>query len=49
MAKYKYAHDEIKLCLNEIVEQVKVMPLELRRLSNVLSLRKNTAIHGGIH
>ena len=29
MTRYKYPHNEIKLCINEIVEQVKVMPLEL--------------------
>ena len=29
MTRYKRPHNEIKLCINEIIEQVKVMPLEL--------------------
>jgi predicted nucleic acid-binding protein len=29
MAKYKYSHDEIKSCLDEIIEQTEIMPLKL--------------------
>ena len=40
MAKYKYPHNEIKLCLNEIIEQVKVMPLELETIKHCLFIKE---------
>jgi len=40
MAKYKYPHNEIKLCLNEIIEQVKVMPLELETIKLCVSIKE---------
>ena len=40
MAKYKYPHNEIKLCLNEIIEQVKVMPLELETIKRCIFIKE---------
>jgi predicted nucleic acid-binding protein len=40
MAKYKYAHAEIKLCMNEIIEQVKVMPLELETVKQCIVIKE---------
>ena len=40
MAKYEYAHSEIKLCLNEIIEQVNVMPLGLETIKLCLFVKE---------
>jgi len=40
MARYKYPHDEIKSCLNEIIEQVKVMPLELETVKRCIFIKE---------
>ena len=40
MARYKYAHHEIKFCLNEIIEQVKVMPLELETIKKCIFVKE---------
>jgi len=40
MAKYKYPHDEIKSCLYEIIEQVKVMPLELETIKQCIFIKE---------
>ena len=40
MAKYEYAHSDIKLCLNEIIEQVNVMPLELETIKLCLFIKE---------
>ena len=40
MARYKYPHNEIKLCLNEIIEQVRVMPLELETIKQCLFIKE---------
>ncbi|MDR2147277.1 MAG: PIN domain-containing protein [Tannerella sp.] len=40
MTKYKYAHNEIKLCMNEIIEQVKVTPLELETVKQCIAVRE---------
>lgn len=40
MARYKYPHNEIKSCLNEIVEQVKVMPLELETIKRCIFIKE---------
>jgi predicted nucleic acid-binding protein len=40
MAKYKYSHNEIKSCLNEIIEQVKVMPLELETIKQCIFIKE---------
>ena len=40
MAKYKYPHSEIKLCLNEIIEQVTVMPLELETIKRCIFIKE---------
>ena len=40
MTKYKYPHGEIKECLNEIVEQVNVMPLELETIKQCFYIKE---------
>jgi predicted nucleic acid-binding protein len=40
MTKYKYPHNEIKSCLNEIMEQVKVMPIELETIKQCLFIKE---------
>ena len=40
MAKYKYPHKGIILCLNEIIEQVKVMPLELESIKRCIFIKE---------
>jgi len=40
MTRYKYPHDEIKSCLNEIIEQVKVMPLELETIKRCIFIKE---------
>jgi len=40
MAKYKYPHNSIKLCLNEIMEQVKVMPLDLELIKQCIFIKE---------
>ena len=40
MARYKYPHNEIKSCLNEIIEQVQVMPLELETIKQCLYIKE---------
>jgi predicted nucleic acid-binding protein len=40
MAKYKYSHNEIKLCLYEIIEQVKVMPLDLETFQQCIFMKE---------
>ena len=40
MARYKYPHDEIKSCLNEIIEQVKVMPIELETIRRCIIIKE---------
>ena len=40
MSRYKYPHDGIKSCLNEIIEQVKVMPLELETVNRCLLIKE---------
>ena len=40
MSKYKYSHNEIKTCLNEIIEQVKVMPLELETIKLCIFIKE---------
>jgi len=40
MTRYKYPHNEIKDCLNEIIEQVKVMPLELETIKRCIIIKK---------
>ena len=40
MARYKYPHHKIKLCLNEIIEQVKVMPLELETIQQCIFIKE---------
>jgi len=40
MARYKYPHNEIKSCFNEIIEQVKVMPLELETIKRCFFIRE---------
>ena len=39
MARYKYPHNGIKSFLNEIIEQVKVMPLELGTIKRCLFIK----------
>jgi predicted nucleic acid-binding protein len=40
MTKYKHAHDEIILCMNEIIEQVKVMPLSLETFKHCIAIKE---------
>ena len=40
MAKYQYEHNEITFCLNEIIEQVKVMPLELETIRKCIFIKE---------
>jgi len=40
MARYKYPHNEIKSCINEIIEQVKVMPLELETIKQCIFIKE---------
>jgi len=40
MARYKYPHNEIKLCLNEIIEQVRVMPVELETIKQCIFIKE---------
>ena len=40
MTKYKYPHNEIKLCVNEIIEQVKIMPLELETIKQCFFIKE---------
>jgi len=40
MTKYKYPHNEIKFCLNEIIEQVKVLPLGLESIKRCLFVKE---------
>jgi len=40
MARYKYPHNGIKSCLNEIIEQVKVMPLELETVKLCIFIKE---------
>jgi len=40
MARYKYPHNEIKSCLNEIIEQVKVMPIELETIKRCIFIKE---------
>ena len=40
MSKYKYPHNEIKSCLNEIIEQVSVMPLDLETIKYCIIIKE---------
>jgi len=40
MTRYQYPHREIKLCLNEIIEQVKVMPIELETIKLCILIKE---------
>jgi len=40
MTKYKYPHYEIISCINEIIEQVKVMPLELETVKRCIFIKE---------
>ena len=40
MSRYNYPHNEIKSCLNEIIEQVKVMPLELKTIKRCILIKE---------
>jgi len=40
MTKYKYSHDEIKSCLDEIIEQVEIMPLKLNTFKRCLFIKE---------
>ena len=40
MAKYRYPHDEIKSCLNEIIEQTIVMPLALETIKQCVYIKE---------
>ena len=40
MERYKYPHNGIKSCLNEIIEQVQVMPLELETVRRCIIIRE---------
>jgi len=43
MARYQYAHDEIKACVQEIVEQATVMPLELETVRKCMGIKEKYA------
>jgi len=43
MTRYQYAHDEIKACVNEIIEQAKVMPLELETVRKCMDIKEKYA------
>jgi predicted nucleic acid-binding protein len=40
MTKYKYSHDEIKSCLDEIIEQAEIMPLKLYTFKSCLFIKE---------
>jgi len=40
MSRYNYPHDEIKICLNEIIGQVKVMPLTLGTFKQCIIIKE---------
>ena len=40
MVKYNYPHNGIKSCLNEIIEQVKVMPLALETVKRCIFIKE---------
>ena len=40
MARYNYPHSEIKLCLDEIIEQVKVMPIALGTIRKCIIIKE---------
>ena len=40
LARFKYPHNEIKSCMDEIIEQVKVLPLELETIKRCIFIKE---------